>query len=196
MGSTAIVQMLRWCWGPWISRLRTMDKSPWNMLQEYMHYWSMGTIWFQIWHPLSNSNQPWKRPLSHMVLWQAGQFTRKYLKIHHTPSLTKFRYLSIKTEYTYSMLMYNLPNLKFREMQKPLSTTLNFKHHNHFFLFQKGISEAETDRHSSFLDNSTCNMFIKTGSLFPVHCFCIIKFAFLKKINRMKKNYCIPYHSG
>lgn len=34
-----------------------------------------------------------------MVLWQAGPFTRKYLEIHRTPSLTKFRYLSIKTEY-------------------------------------------------------------------------------------------------
>ena len=55
------------------------------------------------------------------------------------------------------MLMYNLPNLKFRfglyelndtalcfrKIQKLLSTTLNFKHHNHLF-FQKGISEGAT----------------------------------------------------
>jgi len=55
------------------------------------------------------------------------------------------------------MLMYNLPNLKFRgglyelsdtafsfqQIPKPLPTTLNFKHHNHLF-FQKGISEGAT----------------------------------------------------
>lgn len=48
--------------------------------------------------------------------------------------------------------------------------------------FKKGFRKVQPDCHSSFLDISSCNMFIKTGSLFPIHCFCIIKFAFLKAI--------------
>lgn len=63
--------------------------------------WSLHQSGFKFGILFENSNQPWTRPLSHMVLWQAGPFTRKYLKnTSYTKSdpITVFMNLSVETE--------------------------------------------------------------------------------------------------